>query len=90
MGVFIVNPIRVTPAVADVLAVFLRDPAAARYGLDLIRASGHSSGTVYPILVRLRAGGWAEAGWADAGERPARRRYRLTRDGIRTAAKEMA
>ncbi|MDQ0371247.1 PadR family transcriptional regulator [Catenuloplanes indicus] len=79
------NPIRVTPVVADVLAVFLRDPAAERYGLDLIRGSGHAGGTVYPILFRLRAGGWAEARWEDAGDRPARRRYRLTGDGIRTA-----
>ena len=35
-----------------VLAAFLDDPTADRYGLDLMRATGHPSGTLYPILLK--------------------------------------
>ncbi|GAB1693580.1 PadR family transcriptional regulator [Krasilnikovia sp. M28-CT-15] len=79
------NPIRVTAAVSKVLAAFLEDPDADRYGLDLMRASGHPSGTLYPILLRLQNAGWVEAYWEEidpvAAGRPARRYYRLTSDG---------
>ena len=71
------TPLRVTAAVSKVLAAFLEDPAVDRYGLDLMRASGHPSGTLYPILLRLQNAGWVEAYWEEidpvrAG-RPARR-----------------
>jgi PadR family transcriptional regulator PadR len=88
------SPVRVTMAVSKVLAAFLEDPAADRYGLDLMRASGHPSGTLYPILLRLQQAGWVEAVWeevdpATAG-RPARRYYRLTPDGLVAARTEIA
>jgi DNA-binding PadR family transcriptional regulator len=88
------SPLRVTAAVSKVLAAFLEDPAVDRYGLDLIRASGHPSGTLYPILLRLQNAGWVEAYWEDidpvqAG-RPARRYYRLTPDGQASAYAEIA
>ncbi|MFI1988454.1 PadR family transcriptional regulator [Actinoplanes sp. NPDC020271] len=84
-----VEPVRATPAVSRVLAVFLEDPAADRYGLDLMRVSGYPSGTLYPILARLERAGWIEARWerldpAVAG-RPARKYYRLTPDGAEAA-----
>lgn len=86
--------IRMTVAVAAVLAVFLEDPATDRYGLDLMRATGRPSGTLYPILVRLQRAGWVRAEWedvdvAEAG-RPARRYYRLTPDGVVAARAELA
>ncbi|GIE10379.1 PadR family transcriptional regulator [Paractinoplanes ferrugineus] len=88
------NPVRVTAAVSKVLAVFLEDPEADRYGLDLMRASGHPSGTLYPILLRLQRAGWVDAIWEDvdpvAAGRPARRYYRLTPDGLVTARLEIA
>jgi hypothetical protein len=46
--------VRVTAGVAKVLAAFLEDPAADRYGLDLMKATDMPSGTLYPILARLR------------------------------------
>ncbi|WP_198154275.1 PadR family transcriptional regulator [Catenuloplanes japonicus] len=86
-------PLRVTAAVATVLAAFLEDPAADRYGLDLMRASGHPSGTLYPILLRLQNAGWVESLWEDldpvAAGRPARRYYRLTPDGEVAARAEL-
>jgi PadR family transcriptional regulator PadR len=91
------SEIRVTAAVAMVLAAFLEDPGADRYGLDLMRATGQPSGTLYPILLRLQRAGWVVAEWedvdpAEAG-RPARRYYRLSADGVvsaRTAVAELS
>jgi PadR family transcriptional regulator PadR len=88
------SPVRVTMAVSKVLAAFLEDPAADRYGLDLMRASGHPSGTLYPILLRLQRAGWVDAVWEEidpvAAGRPARRYYRLTPDGLVAARAEIA
>jgi DNA-binding PadR family transcriptional regulator len=88
------NPLRVTAAVSKVLAAFLEDPQADRYGLDLMRVSGHPSGTLYPILLRLQNAGWVEAYWEEidpvAAGRPARRYYRLTPDGRISAHTEIA
>jgi PadR family transcriptional regulator PadR len=91
------SEVRVTAAVAKVLAAFLSDPAAHRYGLDLMRATDQPSGTLYPILSRLLDAGWVAAEWepehdpAEQG-RPARRYYRLTPHGVtaaRTAVAEL-
>jgi PadR family transcriptional regulator, regulatory protein PadR len=87
------NPFRITAAVSKVLAAFLEDPEEDRYGLDLMRASGHPSGTLYPILLRLQNAGWVEAYWEEidpvAAGRPARRYYRLTPDGRTSAHAEV-
>ncbi|MEU8239072.1 PadR family transcriptional regulator [Actinoplanes missouriensis] len=88
------TPVRVTTAVSKVLAALLEDPEAERYGLDLMRASGHPSGTLYPILLRLQRAGWVQAEWEDvdpvAAGRPARRYYKLTPDGVAAARTELA
>ena len=93
-GVGMANPLRVTAAVSKVLAAFLEDSAVDRYGLDLMRASGHPSGTLYPILLRLQTAGWVEAYWEEidpvVAGRPARRYYRLTPDGLISAQTELA
>jgi DNA-binding PadR family transcriptional regulator len=42
------------------------------------------SGTLYPILARLREAGWVRAEWEQTdpeASRPARRYYRLTAEG---------
>ena len=89
-----ISPVRTTTAVAKVLAALLEDPAAERYGLDLMRASGHPSGTLYPILLRLQKAGWVDATWEEidpvAAGRPARRYYRLTPEGAEAARAELA
>lgn len=85
--------VRVTAGVARVLAALLEDPASDRYGLDLMKATGMPSGTLYPILARLRKAGWVGAEWEtpdpDAA-RPARRYYRLTPDGVAAARQGVA
>ena len=85
---------RITAAVAKVLAAFLADPTADRYGLDLMRATGQPSGTLYPVLLRLQRAGWVAATWEDidpvAAGRPARRYYRLTPEGLEAARTEIA
>ncbi|MEU7762227.1 PadR family transcriptional regulator [Micromonospora aurantiaca (nom. illeg.)] len=85
---------RLTIPVAKVLSALLAEPEAPRYGLDLMRLTGLPSGTLYPVLHRLQAAGWLAADWEDvdpaAAGRPARRYYRLTGEGIRSARPALA
>ncbi|HEY3506609.1 MAG TPA: PadR family transcriptional regulator [Actinocatenispora sp.] len=86
---------RITATVAAVLAAFLSDPGTPRYGLDLIRATGQASGTLYPVLSRLTDAGWVTGEWEDAetaqaARRPPRRYYTLTPDGVVAARRELA
>ena len=58
----------------------------AGYGLEVMDATGLSSGTVYPALRRLEAeglvsGDWEQAEGAHREGRPARRYYRITPKG---------
>ena len=83
-----------TTALARVVAAFLTDPEAERYGLDLMRDTSLASGTLYPMLIRLERAGWLRADWEDidpvAEGRPNRRYYRLTPDGVVAARRELA
>jgi PadR family transcriptional regulator PadR len=83
-----------TTAVAKVIAALLADVGADRYGLELMRATGLASGTLYPILTRLERAGWVSADWEDidpvAEGRPSRRYYRLTAHGAATGRTELA
>lgn len=85
--------LRITTSVARVLRAFLDDPAAPRYGFDLMRSTGLASGTLYPILARLERLGWVTSRSEDidplAEGRPARRFYRVTEHGLRAAAHEL-
>lgn len=86
---------RITATVGAVLAVFLSEPETQRYGLELMRATGYPSGTLYPVLARLQDAGWVETQWEDAAlaqstGRPARRYYRLTPDGVVAARRAVA
>jgi PadR family transcriptional regulator PadR len=86
--------VRMTTAVAKVAAALLAEPATDRYGLELMRATGLPSGTLYPILERLQRAGWVDARWEEldpvAAGRPNRRYYRLTPDGLVSARRELA
>jgi len=58
-----------------------------RYGFDIMDATGLSSGTVYPILRRLDEAGYLKGRWekvaeAHRGNRPQRRFYEITKDGL--------
>ena len=69
------------------IGVFLADPDAERYGLQIANDAGLKSGSVYVVLARLEEAGWLSSRWEDvdpvAEGRPRRRLYRLTRDGER-------
>ena len=74
---------------AAVLRLMLQDPTGSFYGLALAEASGFPSGTIYPILARLEAAGWAQSFWEQEEptvlERPRRRMYQLTGAGAHAA-----
>jgi PadR family transcriptional regulator len=77
-----------------VLRAFLEDPAAERYGLEIVNATGYAPGTVQPILMRFEGIEWLESRWevldpSEAG-RPRRRYYRLTREGAELARNALA
>lgn len=80
---------RITNPTRSVLQVFLHDPDAEYYGLDVAAVTGLKSGSLYPILGRLEDSGWLTSRWEDADPgvegRPRRRYYRLTPDGIAMA-----
>src|SRR5579875_3085304 len=66
-----------------VLAALMNRPADWRYGYDLAKQAGISSGTLYPLLIRLHERGFLEAEWIEANRpgRPARHAYRLSGAG---------
>ena len=58
-----------TAPLERVFRVFLDDPAAPRYGYDLMKAGGLPSGTLYPLLARLQTRWLVISAWEP---RPAR------------------
>jgi PadR family transcriptional regulator, regulatory protein PadR len=81
-----------TAPLARVLRAFLADPAASRYGYELMKAAGLQSGTLYPLLARLEDQKLVSSAWEtpeQEGQRP-RRYYRLTGEGIRVARLQLA
>lgn len=85
-----VENIRVTPKMAQILKIFLEDHEQPRYGFELMRLTNQPSGTMYPILATLEQAGWLESRPEDVdpsavGRRP-RRIYVLTSNGAILAA----
>jgi DNA-binding MarR family transcriptional regulator len=76
-----------------VLRALLTAPGREVYGLEVVRATGLPSGTVYPILSRLEGAGWLEKRTEDIdprkAERPKRHYYKLTGQGIKEAREAM-
>ena len=74
--------------------MFLEDPAAARYGYELMKAAKIQSGTLYPMLARLAEDGLVVSEWEphqeQTGGRPPRKWYKLTGIGVTTARQELA
>ena len=67
-----------------ILAALLRQPIEWHHGYELAKLVGLSSGTLYPILIRLHDRRLLEAKWTEP-ERPglpARHAYRLSTDGL--------
>jgi PadR family transcriptional regulator PadR len=86
--------LELTPRMAEVIRAFLEDPLKERYGFDLMQATGLRSGTLYPLLAKLRAAGWLTVGTEDIDPRtegrPARRYYQITAAAIPTARMQLA
>ena len=81
-----------TASLERVLRAFLEDPAAPRYGYDLMKAAVLKSGTLYPMLGRLEDQKLVTSAWEtpqEDGQRP-RKYYQLTGEGIRVARRELA
>jgi PadR family transcriptional regulator, regulatory protein PadR len=87
-----VSGVKLTGPLERVLRVFLADPAARRYGYDLMKAARLPSGTLYPMLARLHDQGLVSSQWENPPEdgRPPRKYYQLTAEGIRVARLELA
>jgi len=79
----------------SVLAALCEEPSRWRHGYALAKQTGLKSGTLYPILVRLADRGLMEARWQDEQPPggpggPRRHLYRLTPQGLATAAEALA
>lgn len=87
---------RISSETAAVLAFFLRYPEVPRYGLEILQATAVSSGTLYPILIRLEKEGILSSLGPEvrvAQSRPTRGRprhyYRLTSGGRARAVADL-
>jgi PadR family transcriptional regulator PadR len=84
---------RMTQTTLVVLRVFLERPSEQLYGLEIMRAAGVRSGSLYPILDRLEQSGLLVGEWEDvdprSAGRPRRRHYRLTGQGVAVATREL-
>lgn len=81
-----------SPQTLLVLAALLEAPETWHYGYDLSRRLRLSSGTLYPILVRLAERGSLETRWVgpERPGRPPRHTYRLTSEGRALARSRLA
>lgn len=78
----------ISPQTRLLLAALARQPQAWRHGYALSRETGLKSGTLYPVLMRLKDQGLLESEWRQPFEpgRPPRHAHRLTAAGAALAA----
>jgi PadR family transcriptional regulator len=85
---------RMTLQTQLVLRILLREARAEHYGLEIAKAAGLPTGTIYPILARLETAAWVESDWENIDEtaegRRKRRYYRLTPLGAARAREALA
>ncbi len=69
------------------LASLSRQRSEWRHGYDLLKETELSSGTLYPLLMRMADNGLVEAEWREPDQpgRPPRHVYRLTATGFALA-----
>jgi len=74
------------------LAALLEAPEDWRHGYDLSKETGLKSGTLYPVLMRLKDAGLLESQWLESDQpgRPPRHAYRLTQKGRIFAREQIA
>ena len=65
------------------LVALAAEPLVWRHGYDLMKDTGLSSGTLYPLMMRMTEKGLVEAEWHEPVQRgrPARHAYRATASG---------
>ncbi len=70
-----------------VLATLLGARGGWTHGYELCKQTGVKSGTLYPLLMRLKDQGYLEAEWREPAEpgRPPRHAYRLSASGVALA-----
>ena len=80
----------ISPQTRLVLSTLANQPQAWQYGYDLSRETGIKSGTLYPLLMRLKDQRLLEAEGRQSLEpgRPPRHAYRLTSTGTALAASQ--
>jgi PadR family transcriptional regulator PadR len=83
--------IRLSRQTLDVLDALLARPSQWHYGYAICQQTDISSGTLYPLLMRLDKLGWLETRWEDAitAGRPRRHLYLLTGNGREWARNEL-
>ena len=85
---------RLTEPGLRVLKIFVDEPNGEHCGAELMKTTGLSSGTIYPILLRYEARGLLESEWesgtASLLGRPRRRFYRITPTGHAIALKALS
>ena len=81
-----------SPQTLSVLAALYEQPSHWQHGYALASQTGLKSGTLYPILIRMADRGLVEASWQEEPQpgRPRRHLYRLTADGLASAAGALA
>lgn len=81
------NGPQLTKATLKVLSAFCQDPKVEMSGREVGQKVRLPSGTVYPILLRLKEAGWLSDRWEDVSPqevgRPRRRFYLITGVGYR-------
>ena len=73
-----------SPQTRELLVVMLQKPRTWQYGYELSRETGLTSGTLYPLLMRLSDQGLLESHWQEPERpgKPPRHAYRLTSEGL--------
>jgi PadR family transcriptional regulator PadR len=73
-----------TQTLIAVAAALVEAPDRRWYGYALRRQARVESGTLYPVLRRMRTAGWiADDGYEFLPDRPVRRCFRVTQEGRR-------
>jgi PadR family transcriptional regulator, regulatory protein PadR len=89
-----VPEIRLTQPALKVLRFLLDRPRESQSGAEIAKATRISSGTLYPMLLRMQKAGWLSSVWEEIDPReagrPRRRFYKLTAIGQNNANRELA
>ncbi len=82
--------LRISNQTLALLDALLNRPSDWSHGYALSQVTGISSGTLYPMLMRLERLRWLETKWEEpAGGRPPRHLYRLTTEARAWAREEL-